>query len=73
MDEFRVITNEIGSLIESVVQYAREHNPVSERYKRVCNDFLRSVYYPSPQVSMLADRKQSALCQTCKPKWSRCF
>jgi hypothetical protein len=42
-DEFYVITNEIGSLIGSVLRYAREHESASEKYKGVCNDLLQSV------------------------------
>ena len=39
--EFCVITNEIGGLIESVVRHGREREATCERYKRVCDDFLR--------------------------------
>ncbi|KAF8674792.1 hypothetical protein AX14_005249 [Amanita brunnescens Koide BX004] len=42
-DDFCVITNEIASLIESVVKYAREHDPVCERYKGVCDNFLSTI------------------------------
>ncbi len=37
-DDFCVITSEIASLIESVVRYARERDPVCERYKGVCDE-----------------------------------
>lgn len=40
-DDFCAITNEIASLIESVLQYARERDSVCERYKGVCDNFLR--------------------------------
>ena len=39
--EFYEITNEIGSLIESVVRHGREREATSERYKKACDDFLR--------------------------------
>ncbi|KAF8333691.1 hypothetical protein F5887DRAFT_1259629 [Amanita rubescens] len=42
-DDFCVISNEIGSLIESVVRYARENKPVSEKYKVVCDEFLSTI------------------------------
>ncbi|KAF8329630.1 hypothetical protein F5887DRAFT_114713 [Amanita rubescens] len=42
-DDFCAITNEIASLIESVVRYAREHDPVCERFKGVCDDFLTTI------------------------------
>jgi len=68
-DDFCVISNEIRSLIESVVRYAREHKPVSERYTMVCDEFLSSVY-SLLRGSILADRNQSALYHPCNPKWS---
>lgn len=40
-DDFYVITNEIGGLIELTVQYARERKPTSQRFVAVCGDFLR--------------------------------
>ncbi|KAF8340905.1 hypothetical protein F5887DRAFT_919343 [Amanita rubescens] len=43
MDDFEVITNEIGVLIESVVQYAREHKPASQRFVKVCDDILSTI------------------------------
>ncbi|KAF8340906.1 hypothetical protein F5887DRAFT_919344 [Amanita rubescens] len=43
MDDFEVITNEIGVLIESVVQYAREREPMSQRFVGVCNGILSSI------------------------------
>ena len=35
------VMNEIGSLLELVVKYAREHEPTSEKFVGTCNDFLR--------------------------------
>ena len=40
-DNFHEVTNETGSLLESVVRYAREHEPTSEGFIRICNEFLR--------------------------------
>ncbi|KAF8332164.1 hypothetical protein F5887DRAFT_1080998 [Amanita rubescens] len=42
-DDFCAITNEIASLIELAVRYAREHDPVCERFKGVCDNFLTTV------------------------------
>ncbi len=39
--EFYLITNEMGNLIESIVRHGREREATCERYKRVCDDFLR--------------------------------
>ncbi len=51
-----MITNEIGSLIESVIRYAKDHNPVSDRYKRVCDEFLSLVYSPHPASILINDQ-----------------
>ena len=40
-DDFREVVNDIASLINLVVWYARERDPMSERFVKSCDDFLR--------------------------------
>ena len=40
-DDFREVVNDIASLINLVVWYARERDPTSERFVKSCDDFLR--------------------------------
>jgi hypothetical protein len=40
-DDFYQIMKEIGSLIESTICYARQHDAMSQGFVKVCNDFLR--------------------------------
>ncbi|KAF8647206.1 hypothetical protein AX14_009012 [Amanita brunnescens Koide BX004] len=42
-DYFHEVTNEIGNLIELVVQYARERDLTSQRFVEACNNFLSTV------------------------------
>jgi hypothetical protein len=39
-EDFKAIVTEIGSLIESVVHYARQSESTPERFMQVCDDFL---------------------------------
>jgi len=70
-DDFYVITCEIGSLIDSVIQYGRNREAMSDGYKRVCSDFLRRVHSPSWDSCVLVNCKSLALYRLCNPEWSR--
>ena len=40
-NDFYEITNEIGKLMESIVQYAKQHDTTSQRFTELCDGFLR--------------------------------
>ncbi|KAF8333687.1 hypothetical protein F5887DRAFT_1259560 [Amanita rubescens] len=56
-DKFYVITDEIGSLIESVVLYARERESASERYRRMCDNFLRTISSMQSEMEQMFERR----------------
>lgn len=68
-DEFHEITKDIGSLIESVVQYARHHGSMPG-LSRLCDEFLRrvcSLYGVRPAVLTTSNL---VLYRPYNPRWN---
>lgn len=72
-NDFYEITNEIGKLMESIVQYAKQHGTTSQRFTELCDGFLRWICLPLWRASWLATLSDLVLCRLCNQRWNNCL
>lgn len=72
-NDFEEITNEIGNLMESIIQYAKQHETVSQRFAGLCDGFLRCICSPLWCATRLADPKPLSVMSSMQSEMEQLF